>query len=440
MNDDKQRKINAYKKTLDTSSAADGGDDNWLLRLAASQKAEAATGPKQSGGGADSGSKPPANTAGRTGGNGRDLPSAPANPVSFSEKAHLFAKIPAQTGENGASNNANNEKDSKYRRVAKFLILLGAEQASKVLSNLDETQIEQISAEIATIKTIAKEEASEIFAEFQGIIASSYGLGSSTGGLDQARNLLYAAFGPEKGEAFLRRSVPAATETSFAFLEDFSGEQIAMLLHTESPATGAMILSRIDPKMSAAALKSSDPIWRLETVRRIGHLQQISPEVLEQVAMALRDKARKIGSAATSDVDGMGALAAILKHADISFGDKILKDLSDEDPDLSRNLKERLYTLDDVVKAEDKPIQEKLHSMGIHDIAILIKGRNEEFSNKVLSNISAGRRSEVREELNFMGPITKKDSDAALKLFMEWFRNEREEGHILMLGDEDLVQ
>ncbi|GHV83882.1 flagellar motor switch protein FliG [Spirochaetia bacterium] len=351
---------------------------------------------------------------------------------SWLEKTQSFAKIPRFFPKDDES---EQEKESKYRKVAKFLILIGEEQASKVLANLDEKQIERIMLEIAGIKGITAEEAVEVFAEFQGLVAgtSSYG---AYGGPEEARKLLYAAFGPEKGEAFLRRAVPSIKETSFSFLEDYTGEQIAMLLHDESPATGAMILSRIDPKVSALALKHSEPLWRLETVRRIGHIGQVSPEVLEKTAAALREKVHSIGSGQTSDVDGMGALAAILKHADISFGDKILNDLGDQDPDLSKNLKERLYTLDDVVRADDKPIQEKLHSMSVKDIAVLIKGREEAFSEKVLSNISRGRRLEVRDEISFMGAVPKKDVDAAIKEFMGWFRREREAGHILLSGDE----
>ncbi|GMO49170.1 MAG: hypothetical protein Ta2G_05850 [Termitinemataceae bacterium] len=75
--------------------------------------------------------------------------------LSFSEKALSFAKLPHKTqGEAAgeAAAEADGGKDSKYRRVAKFLILLGSEQASSVLENLGEEQVEKISAEIVTIR------------------------------------------------------------------------------------------------------------------------------------------------------------------------------------------------------------------------------------------------------------------------------------------------
>jgi flagellar motor switch protein FliG len=120
----------------------------------------------------------------------------------------------------------------------------------------------------------------------------------------------------------------------------------------------------------------------------------------------------------------------------VSFGDKILSELSGEDPDLSKRLKERLYTVDDVVKAEDKPIEKKLREMSVHDIALLVKGRGEAFTEKIFANISERRRAEVRDEISFTGVVSKRDSDAAIRTFMDWFRKERESGQILMIGDE----
>jgi flagellar motor switch protein FliG len=350
-----------------------------------------------------------------------------------------FLKIP-RVVKTGANDEAAS-KDSKYRRVAKFLILIGAEQAASILTNLEPEQVELISREIASIRGIQSDEAAEILAEFQSLLEGSFpGQGRTAGGLDEARRLLYAAFGPEKGEAFLKNAAPAARETSFSFLDDLPGEQIAILLRDESPATGAMILSRIAPKSAAAALSCADREWRLEVARRISRLGQVSPEVLERTVEALREKARRLsGSAGTSTVDGLGALASILKQSDVSFGDTILSELSKEDPELGRELKDRLYTLDDVIKADNKPLRIKLHAMSAKEIALLIKGRSEVFAEKILANISSNRKIEVREELDFMGPVTKKDSDAALKIFMNWFREGREEGSILMLGD-DIVE
>jgi flagellar motor switch protein FliG len=332
--------------------------------------------------------------------------------------------------------------DSKYRRVAKFFILIGSEAAAKILSSLEPDQVEAVSREIASVRGITAEEGEALLEEFRSLLSVSYGYsGSASGGVEEARRLLYAAFGPEAGEAFLNRSLPETRKNPLDFLEDFSGEQLAFLLKDESPAAAALILSRLSSGVSAAALGACTPERKLEIVKRIARLDRISPDILDRVAAALREKARHIGAASGEavEVDGKSILAAILKQSELSFGDRILEELEDADGDLSRDLKERLYTLDDVIKAEDRPLQEKLRSMPDRDIALLLKGRSPEFTEKILSNVSAQRRSRIREEGDIMGAVSRTDTEAAGRDFLAWFRLNREDGRILLMDDEDVI-
>jgi flagellar motor switch protein FliG len=166
---------------------------------------------------------------------------------------------------------------------------------------------------------------------------------------------------------------------------------------------------------------------------------EIAPEVLEQVAAALKEKARNIsGNKDDIKIDGMGALAAILKHGDYSFGDRIISELEEENPEIGQDLKDKLYTLDDVINADDRPIQDKLRTMTETEIAVLLKGRETGFREKILSCVSAGRRQLIREESEALGAVSKKDSDNAANDFLSWFRAARENGDIILTTDEDV--
>jgi flagellar motor switch protein FliG len=168
---------------------------------------------------------------------------------------------------------------------------------------------------------------------------------------------------------------------------------------------------------------------------------EISPEVPERAAAALREKARHFGRTDNAEkVDGMGALTAILKHSDVSFGDRILEEVEQADPELGRGLKDRLYTLEDIAGAADRPIQDKLRSMPDREIALLLRDRSEKFTRKILGNLSSGREARVREEGQILGPVPKIESEAAAREFLAWFRLNREEGRILMNDDGDVVE
>lgn len=330
--------------------------------------------------------------------------------------------------------------ESKYRRAAKFLILIGSEKAAEILAELDPKQVEEISKEIAFIKTIRPEEKDEILAEFHSLFSKPYSYsGMSRGGIETARRILYAAKGPEKGETLLNKIVPDSKENLFSFLEEFSTEQLVMLLKQETPQMKALILSRMSVKLSAETLTKLPPEDKPEVLKRIAHQKEISPEVLEQVAAALKEKVRHIsGGARDMEIDGMSTLAAILKQGDYAFGDRIINELEESSPEIGRDLKEKLYTLDDIINTVDRPIQEKLASMSDIDIAVLLKGRKQDFCEKILSCVSAGRRQQIREESQILGPVPKRDSDAAAREFLSWFRLARENGDIILYSDEDV--
>jgi len=338
------------------------------------------------------------------------------------------------------------EVESKFRRVAKFLIIIGSEQAAGILAELDPDQVSEISKEIALIQTITPEERNEILAEFKALFsrlgsAKPYGFtGSSSGGIETARRILYAAKGAEKGEALLNKAVPESKENVFSFLEDFSPDQIVMLLKNESDQTAAMILTRLSSKLSAGTLSKFPPKRKPEVLRRMAHQGEVMPEVLQQVSDAFKDKVRHVsGGAKDVEIDGMQRLAAILKQGDYSFGDRLINELEAEDPKIGKDLKEKLYTLDDIINTVDRPIQEKLAMMTDHEVAILLKGRSREFTEKILSCVSAGRRQVIREEFDVLGAVPKRDCDAAVKDFLTWFRLARERGEIILYSDEDVV-
>lgn len=329
---------------------------------------------------------------------------------------------------------------SKYSRVAKFLILIGSEQAAGILAELDPPHVEAISKEIALTKVILPEERDEILAEFHLLFSKLYTYsGSSCGGVETARRILYAAKGPDKGEKLLNKAVPQSKENVFGFLEEFSAEQLVMLLQEESAQTTAFILSRMPPKLSAGVISKLPSDSKADVLKRMVLQKEVSPQTLEQVCAALKEKVRHIaGGSNDIKIDGMQALAAIIKQGDYSFGDKLINEIVTEDPQIGQNLKDKLYTLDDVIQTVDRPIQDKLKTMTERDIAILLKGRSAEFCEKILSCVSAGRRKLIREESEILGAVPKRDCDDAARDFLAWYRTARENGDIILYSDEDV--
>ena len=144
-------------------------------------------------------------------------------------------------------------KESPYKRVAKFLFIIGAEQAADVLRQLTKEQIDKVVAELVTVQSIDKKEAYDILNEFNDIYNKNKNL---LGGVDTAKTILTEAFGEARAEEILETAVPPKMPKPFEYLEGMDKDRLSRILQGELPATKAIVLSQLEPKQAAAYISS----------------------------------------------------------------------------------------------------------------------------------------------------------------------------------------
>jgi len=179
---------------------------------------------------------------------------------------------------------------------------------------------------------------------------------------------------------------------------------------------------------------------RVEVVKRVARLEKVSPDVLRRVEEGLKERIRKIGTVSTEEVDGKAALAGILRHVDPRLEEKVLEALDQESPELSRNVRDRLFTLDDVLRVRDKALQKALRDFQDRDIALFLKGRDDDFKAKVLQNVSANRRQLVLDEYAVLGAVRREDADEAAREFLAYMKKAWEDGELVLDGEDELVE
>ena len=325
--------------------------------------------------------------------------------------------------------------DSVYRRVAKFLLLIGEDEAAKILPHLSETQIEKIIPEIASIRTVSKEEAAVIMEEFNGLLNKA----REEGGIETAREMLEKAYGKKRAEEMLKKAMPLEGKIPFTYLHDADNERVYLLIKDENPGVQSMVLSHLEPKKAAKIINLMTPEEKKEVVMRLAKMEPVSPDVLRRVDQAMHEKSLNQTVEKAENIDGRNALAQILKKMDAGAENDILTYLSEGDPDLGQDLRSRLFTMDDVVKSDDRFVQEKLREMTETDIAYLIAAKPDDFREKILSNISAGRRAEVRAQEDILKPMRRSDCERITSEFFSKLRRAFEEGHLIIKDRNDDV-
>lgn len=340
-------------------------------------------------------------------------------------------KVPDQGNRAGGGSRSGSSSgaDSSYRKVAKFLLLIGVDEAARVMSRLSEEQTERVVAEIASIRSVSPDEAAVVLAEFKSLIVKAR---EPQGGMSTARSILETAFGADRAREMLERSVPFPDGKPFDYLEGLDGARVLALVIDELPAVRALVLSHMKPKEAAAVIKLMGEKERTETVIRLAKLKSIQPEVIRRVDDAIREKVETIQRGQTDAIDGRAALAGILRRMDGKNERAILDALARNDEELGRDIKERLFTLDDVVRADDRFVQDTLRPMGERDIAVLIAGKSAEFKNKVLANVSKARGAIILEEAKLAEPVSRVESESVTGTFHSIMRKAWEDGRLFV--------
>ena len=328
---------------------------------------------------------------------------------------------------------SSTEKDSIYRRVAKFLVIVGIDEAAKILPHLTEEQTEKIIPEIASIQKITPEESASILEEFESLVEKA----REEGGLETARNILTKAYGSEKAEDMLKKSVKYPDGKPFDYLSDANAERIKVLIDGESDAVKSLVLSQIEPKKAAKVINLMDVDDKKKIVLRLAKIKPVAPEVLAEIDRSLHEKLLTQNTENSQNMDGRGVLAQILKRMNPSVENSIINTLSEQDPELGEDLRKRLFTEEDVIGSDDRFIQNYLHDMEDRGIAVLIYGKNDAFREKILSNVSKNRRRVILDEESMVHHLTKSDSEKMTSSFYSVLRRAWENGDLRVSGRDE---
>src|SRR3712207_7690573 len=96
-----------------------------------------------------------------------------------------------------------------------------------------------------------------------------------------------------------------------------------------------------------------------------------------------------------TDTGGVESLASILNHAGRSAEKNVLQAIERTHPDLADEIRQRLFTFDDVATLPDRDVQLVLREVDQKDLALALRGVGDDVRDKLMANLSS-RRSEER--------------------------------------------
>jgi len=316
------------------------------------------------------------------------------------------------------------------RKAAVLMAAIGAERAANVLSRLGEEEIESLSLEMARLSGVGAETTESVFNEVAA--STGGGLQDVSGGVEFAREVIERALGPERALELLGRLTGGVEVHPFEFLRRLPAARVAALLQSESPQTIALVVANLPPGPAAAVLAALPPEEQPEVALRIARMGEVSAHVIQQVEDALRQRAALAGEQKYASAGGPKALAEILGHADRAVERNVLEQLSSNDGELAEQVRGMLFVFEDIVKLEERAIQQVLREVDQKDLVLALRGAPENLLDVVLTNMSERGAAMLKEEMEIQTPQRKRDIDQAQSRVVAAVRKLEEAGTIVI--------
>jgi flagellar motor switch protein FliG len=327
---------------------------------------------------------------------------------------------------------------SMAERIAILLIQLGEDITAQLFSYMNVEAITEISKYIATAGAVDKAVASSVLEEFYAIFQSNQYI--SSGGMEYAKEILYKALGPEEAKKVLDRLAKSLqSEQNFGFLQKVKPEQLADFIIHEHPQTIALILAHMDPTSASETLSYFNDDLRAEVLIRMANLGDISPAIIKRVSAILESKLEALTTYKV-EVGGTRFVAEIFNRLGQKNAKSTLAYIEQVNDNLAHQIKEMMFTFDDIIKLDKTAIMEILKEADKNDLMIALKGANEELKQKFLDNMSQRAAEAFLEELQFLGPVKVKDVEAAQRKIIEIVQRLAEEGKISIGAEEEVIE
>ena len=332
------------------------------------------------------------------------------------------------------------EEYNGIQKAAILLIALGPEKSASIFKHLKEDEIEELTLEIANTRSVSPQTKESVLNEFyQVCLAQQY---IAEGGIGYAKELLDKALGSDKAQEVITKLTASLQVRPFEFVRKTDPSQVLNFIQDEHPQTIAMILSYLSPSQSAMILGALTPEKQADVAKRIAKMDRTSPDVIKEVERVLE---RKLSSLLNQDytiVGGVDAIVGILNTVDRGTEKHIMESLEIEEPELADEIRKKMFVFEDILLLDDRAIQRVLRDVDNNDLAVALKGANEEVQNVIFKNLSKRLAAMIREDMEFMGPVRMKDVEEAQQKIVGIIRKLEDSAEIVISrggGDEIIV-
>ncbi len=329
---------------------------------------------------------------------------------------------------------------STAEKAALTLLSLGKELASQVLQHLNEQEVKRISRAFMAVSEVDRETQFAIVQEFRGMMQASETL--LVDGREFAKDVIASAFGDNAGEGLLEYITGARKESISVIMQDVPEKILNAFINAEHPQTTSFLMTKMNPDQAAMVLQKMAEETQTDILIRIANLNNVKGDVIDEVREVLRTQLKGSGLGNDEEIGGPKSAADILNFVDRNNEQRILTEIEEMYPDLAEQIRNLMFTFEDLKKIDDKGIQAILKEVPRDQLVLSLKTASEDLRDLLFKNVSQRAAAMIKEDLDAMGPVKLKDVEKGQQGIVDIVRRLEAEGKIVVGGggaEEQLV-
>ena len=324
-------------------------------------------------------------------------------------------------------------------KSAIFLMVLGQEHASSIVSKLNEQEVEMIGSCISNMGRVSREDIEKALGGFVEDVREQTSFGIDNG--NYLENLLGDALGEDRARSLIERIDMQGEPASVEALKRMTATGVLEIVRDEHPQIIAVVLSLLEGKVAGDVMKSLSEEAHVDVLMRIAKLNTLAPSALRELDIVLESRLSKrqapTGTAET--LGGEQAAATLINNVGTDLGDILKEKLREEDEALATRVAALMFIFEDLLGVDDRGIQTLLRDVSTDDLVIGLKGASPEMNDKILGNMSSRAAELLKDDMDARGPVRLADVEEAQKRVCDIAKNLEAEGKITIGGGDDFV-
>ncbi|MDR7061435.1 MULTISPECIES: flagellar motor switch protein FliG [unclassified Sphingopyxis] len=319
--------------------------------------------------------------------------------------------------------------------AAILLMLLDESEAATILKQLGPEEVRQLAKAMFDTANASEQQIGQALDRFvtRSRDVSALAIGADT----RIRTVINEAVGNVRADNILAAVAPQRSAASLEMLRWMDVDAISGLLASEHPQVGALILSVLVPDVAARAIETLDEVLQADLVLRAAMLTSVPAAAIEDLEAVLASANVDGQRVAKQTIGGPSDVAKIMKKMPKQLSERTLRSLKKHDRVLAQTIEEEMFIFENLRDLDKKSLSAVLRSVDAAQLAIALKGADDEMVDMCLATMSQRAAETIRDEMTEMTMVKRADVDDAQKSVMQIVRQMAASGEIMIAGGGD---